>query len=309
MTDADTDGAYITSSLLLFFYWYMPELITNGIVYKALPPLIVLVEKSVRKWYKGSILLYSRGEYYDVINKIIVANSEIAIESDANKKGEPIVIPLKKKDYLSWLRMNSEYITELDRLHARHGCDPIIIEHLCYAALLAVDAKGKMDNKRFKKLVEDRFPEIECDLTKSVIHGSYNKKDVTLVIDSIFWKSTKRFMNILSKNESLYIHVKNKTDKSDTYTRYSIGEFLYTMDKVYAIKIDQRFKGIGEMDAAVIFETTLNPKIRKLIRFNISDMEETKQMFELLHSKSSKMSKKRRELLDNSDISYLDLDN
>ena len=65
---------------------------------------------------------------------------------------------------------------------------------------------------------------------------------------------------------------------------------------------------VGESGPDILFATTLNPKIRKLIRFNIDDMKETLETFDLLHAKNADVRQKRRELLDNSEISYMDLD-
>ena len=66
---------------------------------------------------------------------------------------------------------------------------------------------------------------------------------------------------------------------------------------------------MGEADSQILFATTLNPKIRRLIRFNIDDMNETLKLFELLHAKTKEVRQARRDLLDNSEISYMDLDN
>jgi DNA gyrase/topoisomerase IV subunit B len=66
---------------------------------------------------------------------------------------------------------------------------------------------------------------------------------------------------------------------------------------------------LGEADSQILFATTLNPKVRKLIRFNIDDMKETINTFELLHAKTKEVRQARRDLLDNSEISYMDLDN
>ena len=66
---------------------------------------------------------------------------------------------------------------------------------------------------------------------------------------------------------------------------------------------------LGEADAEILFATTLNPKIRKLIRFSIDDMQHTLETFDVLHAKSQKAREQRRELLDNAEISYMDLDN
>lgn len=306
MSDADADGNNITSLVLLFFVLFLPELILQGKVYKALPPLLLLNEKSVKKWYTGSLYLFSKEEYYDVINKIVSNNSDIAlVDSDRKLPSHTTkVTPLKKKEIIRWLKMNNEYTTGLSRLEARAECNPIILEYVCYAKLLNPNSE-----EDFKNAIESRFEELTYDKTDHVITGSYNGESISLITDKIFWRATKKFMQILAQNPTLYIYVKNKNEESDRYDLFTIGEFLLLMDKTYAIKIDQRYKGLGEADAQILFATTLNPKIRKLIRFNIDDMDETLDVFKLLHAGTKDARQARRDLLDNSEISYMDLDN
>lgn len=299
--DADTDGSNIASLSSQFFITCMPELITHGKVYKALPPLLILDEKSIRKWYKGSILLYSR-EYYNVINTIIADNVDIALCIDADGEGSSID-KINKRRALKWLEMNNEYLLELDHLKARISADPIIIEFVCWAKIIT------MDDDTFKEIIENKFPELTYNPTNFILDGSNNGESVFLIIDDIFWNAAKKFIKVLIQNQSLWIYAKNKNIDTDNYEKYTIGEFLYEMNDKFIIKIAKRYKGIGEMNPDVIFNTTLNPKMRKLVRFTLDDMEATLDTFELLHGKKASLRQKRRELLDNSEISYFDLDN
>ena len=233
--DADADGSNITSLILLFFICHLPELVLQGKVYKALPPLYILNEKTAKKWYKGSILLYSRSEYNDVINQIISNNSEIAIEVPGDKNN---VVPLKKKEYYRWLKMNTEYTTELDHLEARASSGNLmILEFVCYAYMMS------KNDKEFGQMITDQYPELAYNAASETITGSNDGESTSLIVDDIFWNNAKKFMKLLSNNDSLYIHVKNKNDTDGEYTRYTIGEFLYKMEKTYTIDIQQRYKG------------------------------------------------------------------
>lgn len=304
MADADIDGSYIDSLVLLFIAVFLPELIIHGKVYRAVPPLMLLNKKNINKWYKGSPYAYSREEYYEIINKIISNNTEIAIQEAEDCD---VVVELKKKDYMKWLTMNAQYTTELNQLKARSACRVDVLEYVCYAKL--VNGVNDKNESKFKKMIEKRYPEMEYNTTDQIFRGSIEGESVTLVIDGIFWRSAKRFINILSKNPTIYIYVKNKNNDNDRFDKTTIGTFLFEMDQTYTIGIDSRYKGIGEMKTDVIFATTLNPKVRKLIRFNIKDMKETQEMFALFHGKKPVMREMRRQLLKNSPISLMDLDN
>lgn len=314
--DADADGSNIASLLLQFFITCMPGLIIHGKIYKALPPLLILEEKSIRKWYKGPILLYSR-EYYNVINTIIADNIDISLcynDDDrydyTNDTENEFVEYLSKKKALNWLKMNNEYILELDHLKARLSSDPIVIEYVCWAEILTLASQGDLEAQgNFKNILEKRFPELRYDVNNFILDGSLNGESVSLIIDDIFWHASKKFIKILCQNPSLWIFAKNKNDKNDDYSKFTIGEFLYEMNDKFIVKIAKRYKGIGEMNPDVIFDTTLNPKMRKLIRFTLDNMESTLETFKILHGKTASMRQERRNLLDNSEISYLDLDN
>ena len=233
-TDADTDGSNITSLVLLFFVLFLPELILQGKVYKALPPLIKLDEKSVKRWYKGSIYLFSKEEYYDVIHNIIAENSMIALE-EPNKRNS--VVPLKKKELRSWLKVNAEYTSELKRLESRASCNTTILEFICYTKL------NTKKTSEFKKIIEKEFPEMSYDAGTGVFDGSYKGESVTLIIDDVFWRMAKGYMKVLDRNPTLFIFVKNKNDENDRYERHTIGEYLIKMDNSYQVRINQRFKG------------------------------------------------------------------
>lgn len=305
-TDSDIDGFNITSLLLCFFFVFTPELIRAGKIYKAMPPLYLMDLKSLRKFYNGREWLYDKLEYYHMINTIIVDNCEIALEKpemSGKKTKLPDVIPLNRKEALQWLLMNSEYKLELDNLGKKAACDPSILENVCFL-------KMKYPNPQdFKKQIEKAYPEMNYNASNYSLIGSLNGNFFSLICDSLFDKSASRFIDEMKKNNTIYIWYKNKKDSKDKYTRVTIGEFLNTMDKLFNVKIDQRFKGLGEADADLLFRTVTNPKYRKLLQIDINDTDEANRIFELLHGKSAKLREARRELIDNTKLSYADIDN
>lgn len=306
LTDADVDGTYIFSLTMCFFYKFMPELIYRGIVYRGMPPLLLLNEKSARRWFKGDLWLFDKNEFYNTISTIIINNTDIALP-DVNSWNDNEVIPLTKKEQKKWMEMNKEYLEELKRAEERIiSNNTMILETICWYKLQC--SKDK-DETRFKELIETKFEELTYDIGEKSLHGSYEGESISIIIDNIFMKMAKRFMKCLAKNDSLYIYAKNSNDKLDVYEKMTIGQYLYTTKAKYDIKIEQRYKGLGEAMGDILFVTTMNPKTRKLLRLTINDAKEVEEMFDTFHGKSDKMRERRRQILRDAEISYDDLDN
>lgn len=300
LTDADIDGSNITSLLLCFFLLFMKPLIDEGKIYKSIPPLYLLEKKSMKRFYKGNEWLFDKKEYYDLLNNLIIQNVDVKLEDPETKN----IVDLSKSELKRWLEMNSEYLLELDNLVKRAGSNPQIVESSCWYKLIT-----NGNEELFKELIEKEFDELKYDLDDQSLYGSYNSESISLITDKLFLRVARRFMNILSENPAYYLYCKNKNDDNDKYDRMSIGAFLRLMNRKFNVEISQRFKGLGEAEADILFVTTMNPKMRKLIRLNIGDIQETNQVFNLLHGKSNEMREKRRELLENTNISYADIDN
>ena len=196
--------------------------------------------KSLRRFYTGREWLYDKNEYYRMLNTIIVDNCEIALEpiQKGKKKGKlPEVVPLTKKETMKWLALNNEYKLELDNLGKKSACDPRIVEIVCYFKRLY---KNPMD---FKKAIEIQYPEMTFDTRNQSLIGSWNGEHFSLICDSLFDNRAQRFVDEMKQNPTLYLYYRYKKNSKDKFKRATIGEFLEEMDKVFNVKIDQRFKG------------------------------------------------------------------
>ncbi len=302
------DGDNITSLLSLFFIIHLPELVINGKIYKVVPPLYHVNLRKINKLMRGSIktsseYLYNKREYYDLYNSLIVENTDVLIPDNETDDND-LYIQLTKKEKKVWLHSLETYTIKLNSLVKRSACDAYVIEYVCYYLILS-----KGDEETFVRLIEERYPELVYDYEQKSLFGSVNGNHVSLIVDALFLNMSKKLMQLIATMPSIFIKIKNLHDTTDQYEKMTIGEFLYQMEKTYIIEIEQRFKGLGEARTEILFTTTLNPKLRRLIRLNINDMEKCITTMELLHKKSEAMAEGRRQLLANADITLMDLDN
>lgn len=305
-TDSDADGYYIASLIMCFFFIFMPELVREGYIYRAAPPLYLMDLKSLRRFYKGREWLYDKLEYYQMLNTIIADNCEFYLEAaPASKKKAPELIAFpSKKATIDWLSMNSEYKLELDNLGKKTACENIsLLETVCY-----YKPRCKTQTE-FKRKIEAEFPEMNYSVENQSIMGSWNRQRFSLICDSLFDKAAQRFMDELNRNEYMHVWYRNRNNPNDQLTRATIGEFLTAMDQMFNVKIEQRFKGNGEADAELLFKTVANPKFRRLIRLQIGDFERAVEVFELMHRKNDKCRRARNELVRSTKMSYADIDN
>lgn len=301
MTDADVDGSNLASLLINFIWRFMPDLILSGKVYIAMAPFYLLDSKQMKKMTKkDSHWVYNISEYYDIINKS--ASQNITLYYPDAEDGR--LIKLSEQAVFNWLKDNNEYLIELDALRKRTFASPTILETVCYAKL-----KHPEDELAYSNYVLDLFPEVAYDLETQTFSGSHNGRHINLIADDAFFSVAKRFMKKLTINSHLLLGVKNKNDKNDNVEIMTISEILDMVKSKIVIQIEERFKGLGETKPYILFLTTMNPKMRKLKRLTVNNINELTQLLDNIHGDSKQNIEWRRQLLSSEPISYLDIDN
>ena len=256
MTDADVDGSHIQTLLMTFFYRYLRPLIENGHIYIAQPPLY--------RFKKGKKEIYLKDER---------ALSEYLIENGIeNFSFEGI----GNKELLEILKFISAYRSVLKELEKRYAMVEVIrflIENRDYVGL----GFSEMSEK-----IEEYLGSIECNILNKIVSEN----------EILFYVQTKTGLVELVLNEDLF------TDKhfEEAYYIYSkIQErdlaFLQNKDLLEVLEsieesakkgaYIQRYKGLGEMNPEQLWETTMTPQNRTLLRVKLEDIESADEIFTL----------------------------
>lgn len=243
--DADADGAHICALLLRFFILYMPQLIAEGRVYKAVPPLYGLETK------KDTIYFTERVDYIRYVQKLFAKNNDVCY---ANGK------TITSAELTKILYINADYTYELLRIANRYAIDPELLETLLLLHL------SKADYKKLKSAIEKKYRFIKVTKINGVtnIQGSLNGKIQTIFYNDKVIKDCSKIISILSSNKYLSFVINGKPS--------NLFELMSKFDESSPKNI-RRFKGLGEMDGEALEESTLDRNKRTLIQYTLEDIK------------------------------------
>lgn len=248
-TDADPDGNHIKALLLRFFIMYMPQLIEAGRVYAALPPLY-----GIKMGKDKYVYLRDRMEYVKYIQKDFSKNNKVyELKSKT---------PMRSAELSKLLYVNIDYVREVNRVADNHAIDPVLLESVLTLKFNNVtDAKFKASIKKQFKYID----KIEKKKGTIVIEGLVNSKYQTVFVNDTLINESKMILDILAQNKALAYNVNGQV--------MSIYELMSVFEKSAPSSI-QRYKGLGEMDGKRLFNSTLDPENRCLIRYTIDNVKE-----------------------------------
>ena len=302
LQDADADGYNIKSLVCTYLITAMPQLVEEGRLYTGVPPLYTLSEGAIKR-YKNKVsksFLFDKHEYQNLCNSILCDNVKMFYDT---KEG---LVPLTKGDFHRWLISNRTYLTVLDSLSKKTACHPDIIEYVCDAIIASATANDK--EKDFKKRIEKVLTEMKYDLETKSLSGSYKYEDYYLIIDDLFKSIAKDMIKLIAENECLTVaYINRNADEHDRPTRATTGQCLKDLLGKYNVDISQRFKGLGEVSPQLLFYSTLNPKVRKLIRLTMEDRKQAMESVLKLHGK--KYAEVRKQMLLDAEVDDDDIDN
>jgi DNA gyrase subunit B len=293
MTDADVDGSHIRTLLLTFFYRQMPELIKRGFVYIAQPPLYQITRKKRVEYVEDDAQL----------NRILIqiGTEEVRLRNLADnnelsqKQLAEILELLESLDkYAKALRRHggdfNDFVEhrqagtgELPRhlVKVRSGNDETV--HYFHAEEEL--AKFSSENADLKLFGEE---EGDTDFIEKARTGpSRRAKHVELheskAIADLLGKLSRKGLNVehySAQDKPLFELLEGEGEKETSKPLFSIAEILDSVLEVgrHGLQI-KRFKGLGEMNPSQLFETTMDPNKRKLLRVELTDAVDAEEMF------------------------------
>ena len=277
MTDADTDGSHIRTLLLTFFFRYMKPLIENGHVYIALPPLY-----RVRKGKKD---FYIKDD--EELEKFL--KEEVIYKSGKLYLGDGKV--LTGGDLLFFLNRSEELEEAYKGLKAKISDEELLNEVIKLGLKIE-----KMGDKEYlqdkvellKRKLGDRFhfellKEEDRDLYKIVAtdRDTYDVYEINAdLVDSGAYEMLSTEADKVKF--PLLFEVGGKTVEITNFGEIK-EKILSTAKGTLEI---QRYKGLGEMNPDQLWETTMNPQTRRLMKVTIEDAAEADKIFSILMGES-----------------------
>tara|TARA_R110000868_G_scaffold1516_3_gene11989 strand:+ start:18022 stop:20448 length:2427 start_codon:yes stop_codon:yes gene_type:complete len=271
MTDADVDGAHIRTLLLTFFYRQMPELIEKGYLYIAQPPLYKVTRGRSERYLKDDTEL----DAYLI---------------DEGTSGEALILPdgtqIAGEDLRERVRAASNFKANLARLALRAPAD--LLEQAAMAGAMAAgagDAEAEKTAERLNRFAEEgeetwvgRFAEGALVLQRTV-----RGVDETAVLPAPLLASqdairlAERAATLKDLYEEPLILRRDKGGEITVHGPCDLFKAVLSAGRD-GIKI-QRYKGLGEMNADQLWETTLDSNARTLLQVKVDHMEEADEMF------------------------------
>ncbi len=281
MTDADVDGSHIRTLILTFFYRHMEELVSAGHVYIAQPPLF--------KVKKGSSEVYLKDEddLDDYLINQLVDDSVLLNDTGNSRTGNDLKsLILNAKLQFNAINALAKKIDVnlIERLAISGALSSSLLEDKEKASIVA-DFVSKALNK-FAKPGEDGWSGDYNEANKEY-NFKHDRRGVVseYIIDS----------DMLNSSDARKLE-KHATELQETYFN---GAKLKNDDNVYdiggptdlyskAIELGrkglsiQRYKGLGEMNPDQLWETTLDPDARTILKVNIEDPTTAQEVFSTL---------------------------
>jgi len=292
MTDADVDGSHIRTLLLTFFYRHMPALVENNFVYIAQPPLYRVSRK------KTSRYIHSEKEMDDYLLELGISDIKMKLPGEtefmsSDRMKDLLKLILDLEAFVS--RIERKGITFREFLHAKNAKGVLprfqinLTDGLHFAYSLDEFEELKVRDEQMQRVQHEQtlasIPEKEVTPEMRVFKANrlhfmelYEEEYLDQLNNKLesFGFDLTRFLI----TNGVLVEVMEDEHKHEFHNLHEVLEYLRANGRK-GIEI-QRYKGLGEMNADQLWETTMDPDKRSLLRVTLPDMVAADHMFTML---------------------------
>ncbi len=278
MTDADVDGAHIRTLLLTFFYRQMPELIEQGHLFIAQPPLYKVNRGKSERYLKDQTAF----EDYLIENGL--EEARLTLASGEVRAGDDLRNAVEQARSVQAI---------IDQLHSRY--DRSVVEQAAIAG--AFDPEALPDQTAVNAVIERVIRRLDrlSEETERGWQGVASEdgglafertvrgvREVHRLDPALLGSADARHLNNLATAlDEVYAGVAVFSRKDEDTNVYGPRDLLAAVFSAgrKGISQMQRYKGLGEMNPDQLWETTLDPDARTLLRVQISDAGDANTIF------------------------------
>ena len=300
MTDADVDGSHIRTLILTFLYRQLPELVERGHIYIAVPPLYHVKIGNQEMYFEKDSQL----------EELLVRERIETVEIE-DRAGKAV-----KLTEARWKRLGSS-INELEgwsnRLRADFG--PAAVEFVIGQRLVETDARGPEDVEDALAALGDGAHEVHVlEATPETLQVKVVERETSTahtfrlpgdVLDSPIYASLRKAYAKLVEQTGLPPFTLRHGKRTETATGFHAlraAALDLTKDGMHV----SRFKGLGEMNPEQLWETTMDPARRMLIRVEVEDASAADLTFSTLMG--DQVEPRRKFIEENAkDVKFLDV--
>ncbi|MGH7917866.1 MAG: toprim domain-containing protein, partial [Candidatus Binataceae bacterium] len=283
MTDADVDGSHIRTLLLTLFFRQFPEIIENGYLYVAQPPLFRAKKGKNERYLKDEAALE---EYLTDLG-----TDAVTFESGQGKDARPA---LKGAGLKTVVRKALHHERMYEALERRSKERALVAQlaRLASAKEVTADTFHSEDAvKQMAAAIKRELPELnlvyqvmpgdESSWRAVFTHARNGATPPTVIDSTLFLSGELREIRRLGADlESFKAPLRIKSGGDEERTVESLKAVA---DAVLAagqkgVEV-QRYKGLGEMNPEQLWETTMNPESRSMLRVEVGSQEEAEEIF------------------------------
>ncbi|MFT4243363.1 MAG: DNA topoisomerase (ATP-hydrolyzing) subunit B [Acidovorax sp.] len=285
MTDADVDGAHIRTLLLTFFYRQMPELVERGHIYIAQPPLYKVKNGKEELYLKDGPAL----DQY--LLRIALNHASVHTGTGQTLTGDTLAELARKHQVAESVIARLSAFMDQEALRAIADGVAVQLDTVEQAEASAVAMQAKLAELSATGVPPEVAGEFDARTDKPILrisrrhHG--NVKSSILTQDFVHGadyaalaEAAETFRGLLGEGAKV---VRGEGEKAK---EEKVGDFRQAMawliSEAERTTARQRYKGLGEMNPEQLWETTMDPEVRRLLRVQIDDAIEADRVFTML---------------------------